>query len=277
MENEIILKDLVKLVCGNYQSVIINEIENGDLTGKWVVEPHKPMPEDIPNGILHGAVHSIVIYLDTINVTVERKDKNMIPTKDQERSALDQIRKIIESLGPDSYIGAAFEGCFDIAESNIENDLLYGTGICLAELQECRKKLEQKEEELMAKREETDKLHDHIRYLKKQLDKELEWKDYTSPYHVSKEDYLELAKAGCSPIYEERAKTIVSEWFGFQIDMIHIIQEMPVEQINRHKQVKVVGSFDCRPIYFATDMNYIRFECIGTIYELYNGDLRITR
>ena len=198
-------------------------------------------------------------------------------TKDQERKALGQIRKIIESLGPDSYVGAAFEGCFDIAESNIENDLLYGTGICLAELQECRKELEQKEEELMAEREETDKLHDHIRYLKKQLDKELEWKDYTSPYHVNKEEYLELAMAGCSPIYEERAKAIVSERFGFQIDMIHIIQEMPVEQINRHKQVKVVGSFDCRPIYFARDLNYIRFECMGTIYEVYNGDLMINR
>lgn len=73
MENEIILKDLVKLVCDNHQSVMINEIENGDLTGKWVVEPHKPIPEDIPNGILHGTVHSIVIYLDMINVTVERK------------------------------------------------------------------------------------------------------------------------------------------------------------------------------------------------------------
>ena len=81
MENEIILKDLVKLVCDNYQSVIINEItESGDLTGEWVVAPHKPMLGVVPDGILHGTVHSIVIYLDMINVTVERKDKNMVPT-----------------------------------------------------------------------------------------------------------------------------------------------------------------------------------------------------
>ncbi len=46
----------------------------------------------------------------------------MITTKEQERKALAQIRKIIEDLGEGSYIGIAFEGCFEIAEENIEND-----------------------------------------------------------------------------------------------------------------------------------------------------------
>lgn len=46
----------------------------------------------------------------------------MMTTKDQERKALEQIRKIVEGLGDDSYIGTAFEGCFEIAEENIEND-----------------------------------------------------------------------------------------------------------------------------------------------------------
>lgn len=43
-------------------------------------------------------------------------------TKNQEREALAKIRKIVEGLGADSYIGAAFEGCFEVAETNIEND-----------------------------------------------------------------------------------------------------------------------------------------------------------
>ena len=43
-------------------------------------------------------------------------------TKEQERKALAQIRKIVEGLGEGSYIGMAFEGCFEIAEENIEND-----------------------------------------------------------------------------------------------------------------------------------------------------------
>ena len=43
-------------------------------------------------------------------------------TKEQERKALEQIRKIVDSLDDGSYIGFAFEGCFEIAEENIEND-----------------------------------------------------------------------------------------------------------------------------------------------------------
>lgn len=46
----------------------------------------------------------------------------MIATKEQERKALEKIRKIVEELGEDSYIGTAFEGCFEVAEENIEND-----------------------------------------------------------------------------------------------------------------------------------------------------------
>lgn len=43
-------------------------------------------------------------------------------TKEQERKALAQIKKIVESLGEDSYIGIALEGCLEDAETNIEND-----------------------------------------------------------------------------------------------------------------------------------------------------------
>lgn len=43
-------------------------------------------------------------------------------TKEQERKALEQIRRIVAELGDDSYVGMAFEGCFEIAESNIECD-----------------------------------------------------------------------------------------------------------------------------------------------------------
>ena len=46
----------------------------------------------------------------------------MMATKDQERKALEQIRKIVAGLGRNSYIGTAFEGCFEIAEQNIEDD-----------------------------------------------------------------------------------------------------------------------------------------------------------
>lgn len=43
-------------------------------------------------------------------------------TKNDERNALTVIRRIVDRLGPDSYIGTAFEGCWEIASDNIEND-----------------------------------------------------------------------------------------------------------------------------------------------------------
>lgn len=43
-------------------------------------------------------------------------------SKEQERKALEQIKKIVDSLGADSYIATAFDGCFEDAQENIEND-----------------------------------------------------------------------------------------------------------------------------------------------------------
>ena len=46
-------------------------------------------------------------------------------TKEQERKALAQIRKIVEGLGETSYLATAFAGCFEDAEDNIENDFAF--------------------------------------------------------------------------------------------------------------------------------------------------------
>jgi len=53
---------------------------------------------------------------------VELIRENTCATKQQERDALAAIRKMVEDLGPQSYLATAFEGCFEIAEENIEND-----------------------------------------------------------------------------------------------------------------------------------------------------------
>lgn len=46
----------------------------------------------------------------------------MIATKEQERAAIAKIRKIVDSLGENSYVGTALEGCLEIADQNIEYD-----------------------------------------------------------------------------------------------------------------------------------------------------------
>lgn len=43
-------------------------------------------------------------------------------TKQQERDTLAKIKKMVAQLGPDSYLATTFEGCFDLAAENIDND-----------------------------------------------------------------------------------------------------------------------------------------------------------
>ena len=53
---------------------------------------------------------------------IELIRENAPATKQQERNALAAIKKMVEELGPQSYLATAFEGCWADAESNIEND-----------------------------------------------------------------------------------------------------------------------------------------------------------
>lgn len=46
-------------------------------------------------------------------------------TKEQERAAVEKIRKIIEELGENSYVGFAMEGVLELAEENIREDTAY--------------------------------------------------------------------------------------------------------------------------------------------------------
>lgn len=55
-------------------------------------------------------------------ISIELASTNAPATKQQERDTLEKIRKMVEQLGTDSYLAAAFEGCFDLAAENIDND-----------------------------------------------------------------------------------------------------------------------------------------------------------
>lgn len=49
----------------------------------------------------------------------------MITTKEQERKAIEKIRKIIDELGENSYVGFAMDGVLELAEENIREDTAY--------------------------------------------------------------------------------------------------------------------------------------------------------
>ena len=73
-------------------------------------------------------------------------------TKEQERKALEQIRKIVAGLGKNSYIGTAFEGCFEMAEQNIEYDFACSMqgerDLTMSELNKACDKINSQKEEL---------------------------------------------------------------------------------------------------------------------------------
>lgn len=58
-------------------------------------------------------------------VDVELYDTEASATKEQERETLEKIKTMVAELGPKSYLATAFEGVFEDAEQNIEDDAAY--------------------------------------------------------------------------------------------------------------------------------------------------------
>ena len=54
--------------------------------------------------------------------SVELVSDNAMATKRNELETLEVIRQLVSDLGEQSYLATAFEGCFEDAEANIEND-----------------------------------------------------------------------------------------------------------------------------------------------------------
>ena len=55
-------------------------------------------------------------------ISIELASTDAPATKQQERDTLEKIKKMVAQLGPNSYLSAAFKGCFELAAENIEND-----------------------------------------------------------------------------------------------------------------------------------------------------------
>lgn len=76
----------------------------------------------------------------------------MIATKDQERKALEEIRKIVDNLGENSYVGAAMEGVLEL-EDNIENDFVQSMKESVETAEKRAHELEEENERLKATKE----------------------------------------------------------------------------------------------------------------------------
>lgn len=197
--------------------------------------------------------------------SVELVSEDVPATKEQERKALEQIKKIVDSLGKDSYIATAFEGCFEIAEENIENDFACSM----------KQKYERASEEAANFEAQASAYKKQLESLEEQIEREQEWKPYEDKENVSQDDYEHLVKQSDTQyLTDDEAKDLLYDWYGFAKEKVTIYHSIPRFEVNRHRQLRKVGEIDRRPAYNATDWNYIRFDCGVMTYELHNDNLR---
>lgn len=191
-------------------------------------------------------------------------------TKAQERKALELIRRTIEAMGEDSYIGAAFEGCLELAEQNITDDTMYSMSerwqTAQAELKTIKAKLAKAEAERDA--------------LAKELERAEGWREYEDPHNAKQSFYAELERdisLGCAhEMSDSEARELIAKEFGFALERIVIVHEVARLEISCQRRTRVNGSYNRKAIFAAWDYNYIRFNIIGhgtpRAYEMINGE-----
>ena len=191
-------------------------------------------------------------------------------TKQEEHDVLLKISEMIAELGPDSYVATAFEGCIELAQQNIAHDELismqqrWQRALC-----DCNKlKLD-----IEAAYAQNDTLCALVDKLQKHLEVEQEWKPYAEKDSVSDEDYEKLKLACTQSMTNAEAKAYVSEVCGFARDRVEICRDKFTYERNRHNTLRVSGTKERRPYYYASDWNYILFKCGGYTWELFNDEL----
>lgn len=186
-------------------------------------------------------------------------------TKEQERKALEQIRKIVDDLGEDSYIKTAVAGCFEKAEQNIEYDAAFSLQ---SELEIARKERDKAISESKFYMEEHNKVQTELyrtraelEKVNAELNKELDWKDCDGMgTQMSENRYAELLKSGKVMTDEEAIDLIASE-FGFAPEKITIIPTVKTYEVNKYGRTRVKETFERKPVYDAKEMCNAAYCC----------------
>lgn len=113
-------------------------------------------------------------------------------TKEQERQAIAKIRRIVEGLGENSYVGTAMEGVLEVAEENIEYDAAFSlkgrTEVAERREKEQKEIAEKLNEELKALKDRYELLVDQKRQQEERLTKQLqEAQKWAERYEMPKE------------------------------------------------------------------------------------------
>ncbi len=120
-----------------------------------------------------------------------------------------------------------------------------------------------------------------IERLKKELEREQEWKPYEDTHNITQAQYAGLAESVPSGAAHYMTDAEALDWicreFGFDRSQVTILHEIEGQEINRHNHIRATKEkIDRRPIYCATDYHYIRFNAGGGEWqwEAWNGQIR---
>lgn len=97
----------------------------------------------------------------------ELHDTDVNATKEQEREAMEKIKAMVAELGPQSYLKTAFEGVFEVAEMNIDEDAAYSFPGRVSLLEEQLKEMGSK---YNAARSDVEVLRSQLDYAQEQAD-----------------------------------------------------------------------------------------------------------
>lgn len=96
-------------------------------------------------------------------VDIELHDTDANATKEQERETMEKIKAMVAELGPQSYLKTAFEGVFEIAEMNIDEDAAYSFPGRVSLLEEQLKEMGSKYNAARSDAEVLNSQLDHVR------------------------------------------------------------------------------------------------------------------
>lgn len=117
------------------------------------------------------------------------------------------------------------------------------------------------------------KLLKQLEEIKAQLDKELDWqpaKDIGT--NMSEQEYAMLADDE-APLSDLDAIRRVHKECGFDMAYVQIVTTVQTFEVNKHRKCRISGEYSRRPVWSASDWNYIRFNVADMQWELVNGEL----
>lgn len=138
------------------------------------------------------------------------------------------------------------------------------------------KKEKERKQEIVALRNQLTEFSKENAHLRKKIESLQCWTLYENPQFFSDDDYKELYECSFTEkLSEEKAIEVIAHTFGFSPEKIHILTAANIYEINRNKELRIVGKKERIPLYASSDWNYIYFKCSGMQYELQNGLLKI--